>query len=92
VDTINGDNLLHLAVRYRDLHYFIGKVSSIGIPNFTERNWQNMTPIELAESLGKYDVAKYLKSILQQKESELLWNGLLNHGERTKDKSLMKMK
>jgi hypothetical protein len=45
VDTINGDNILHLAVRYRDLDYFKGNLSSIGIPNFTERNKQKMTPI-----------------------------------------------
>ena len=72
VDTINGDNLLHLAVRYRDLQGFMGRMDPIEIPMFTERNKQNMTPIELAESLGKSDVANYFRSILQQKKSGIL--------------------
>ena len=71
VDTINGDNLLHLAVRYRDLQSFKGKMNTIVIPMLTGRNWQKMTPIELAENLGKSDVANYFKSILQQKNSQI---------------------
>ena len=59
----NGDNLIHLAVRYGDLELLKCLLDNAGLKKQGNERSESMTPTELAESLKHDEMVKYLKKI-----------------------------